>query len=164
VRDATGSSPQYATFESVGRITPLVPAPLDRGDLLWSLVACTGRGRRTLTDVDSLRRIIALHDTPALWQVAARQRHRELVSGLTSVRVVPRERLWDGALIRGSRLDVEVEDRAFRGPGARFLFGAVINEVFAAQASLNTFTECRVIGRPSADAFTWTRLGRDEVS
>jgi type VI secretion system protein ImpG len=64
-----------------------------------------------------------------------------------------------GAFCRARRYErttIELEEAGFAGPGDLFLFGCILDDLFAAHLTLNSFHELSVSSLPSQTEYTWT--------
>ena len=90
--------------------------------------------------------------------------NRLRVEAVRSVKLRPLERLLRGTPIRGVGLQVEIDEANFTGEGDVFLFGVILDELFASHASINSFSELTVKLHPSSAEYSWpAKNGRQAV-
>jgi type VI secretion system protein ImpG len=74
------------------------------------------------------------------------------------------ERLVKGVPVRGVGTTIELDEQGFAGEGDLYLFASVVDEVLAAHAGLNTFSELKVKAHPSQAEYQWTaKSGRQTI-
>lgn len=151
---ATQTSPAMATFRNITTVTPYVPAPIGR-ELQWRAIAHATMSLRTLTDPEVLRTMLNVYDFPAIVDRQAARATDLRLQSIKNVRVAPADRIYRGASVRGVGIEVEVEERGFGGEGDLFLFGAVLERMFAAYVSLNSFSRMTLIGVGTKARYEW---------
>ncbi|HJZ87855.1 MAG TPA: type VI secretion system baseplate subunit TssF [Polyangia bacterium] len=136
----TAATPPIVTFKNLTTPTLPVEPPLG-GDLHWRLLAHLNLSYRTLADAEALRDVLHLYNFQALVDRQAARANQIRLQGIKRWQTHPTDRLLRGAAIRGVRFEAELDEDAFADEGELYLFAALLNEVLAAQTSLNTFTE-----------------------
>lgn len=147
-------SPASMTFRNITPITPEAPPPLE-GDTLWRLVAGLARGMAPLTDIESLRALLAAYDFRAIHDERQRRRLDLLLSGLLELGMEPMERLVNAIPVRGWQITVTVKESGFGGAEGAFLFGAVFDAFVAVYAGLNACYRVVVEGAERKVRFVW---------
>lgn len=150
----TPSSPPYAKFRNLTAVTRHVPPPLGQ-ELQWRATAHTAMNLRSLAEPAVLRSILGVYNLQAISDRQAARAHELRVEALRDVRVRPAERLIRGAPVRGIHLEVELGESGFAGDGDVFLFGCVLDRLFAEYVSLNSFAQTSVTLLPSKAAWSW---------
>ncbi len=151
---ATQTSPAMATFRNITAVTPYVPAPIGR-ELQWRAIAHATMNLRSLTEPEVLRTILNVYDFPAIVDRQAARATDLRLQSIKNVRVAPSDRIHRGASVRGVAIEVEVEERGFGGEGDLFLFGAVLERMFAAYVSLNSFSRMTLTGVGTKARYEW---------
>jgi type VI secretion system protein ImpG len=151
----TESSPTTARFRNITPVTNPVRPPL-AGELQWRLVSHLASTRASLARPEALRSLLGLYNLPALSDEQAGRANQLRIEGIRGVDAAPARRLLEGAPVRGLRISIELDDRSFASPGDAFLFGAVLDALFAAQAPINSFTEVVARLTPSGREYAWT--------
>src|SRR5262249_45365557 len=136
----TAATPPIVTFKNLTTPTLPVEPPLG-GDLHWRLLAHLNLSYRTLAGAEALRAVPHLSNFQALVDRQAARANQIRLQGIKRWQTHPTDRLLRGAAIRGVRFEAELDEDAFADEGELYLFAALLNEVLAAQTSLNTFTE-----------------------
>ncbi len=160
---ALPGSPSFVTFRNLTRPTPSYPPP-PPGELYWRLISHFGLGHASLCSADSLRDIVRLYDFPALSDRQLGRAHDRLFGGIEQVKAEPSRRLYRGAPVRGLDIEVRINEEQAGGEGELYLFGSVLNELFANCVTLNSYTRLRVVGTRSSEVFAWpARLGQRAI-
>ena len=161
VQVPTDSSPTFVRFRNITVPTPSVAPPLG-GDLQWRLISHLALNYLPLVDVEVLRGILELYNFQALRDPQAARANARRLEGLQAVRSEGRDLLSRGAVVRGSRITLDVLEDHFAGEGDLFLFSSILNEFVALQATLNSFVQLQVHGIQGGETLTWPpRTGRD---
>jgi type VI secretion system protein ImpG len=147
-------------------ITPVtVPSrPVLGDELHWRLLSHLGLSRSSLADVAVLRATLALYNFQRLVSDTAGRANELRVESLRKVTATPMTRLLEGAPVRGARIDVEVDEARLGNVGEAFLFGCVLDELFAGHVALNSLTELQLVLHPSKVTFRWpARSGQQTI-
>ncbi len=151
----TESSPAMTKFRNVVAVTKPIRPPLG-GELHWRLVSHLAASRTSLSRAETLRALLELYNFPALVDQQSGRANQLRIEGIRAAEAHPSRRVLDGAPIRGTRVALELDEPHFASPGDAFLFGAVLDELFAAQVAINSFTEVTARLQPSGREFAWT--------
>jgi type VI secretion system protein ImpG len=160
---AGASSPTMARFRNITGVSRPVRPPLG-SDLHWRLIAHLSLNQRSLADAEALRSLLSLYNFVAEADEQVGRANRLRIDGIQSVNAAPAKHLLDGALIRGARFSVELDERSYPSRGDAFLFGAVLDELLAHHVTLNSFTELVLSLQPSQAGYAWApRNGRRPI-
>ncbi len=151
---AAPGSPPFARFKNITAVTVPVRPPFGQS-LHWRLVSHLALNYRSLADRQSLRSLLDLYNFLAAVDRQAARANRLRIEGIRDVRTRPVERLVKGVPVRGVGTTLELDENSFAGEGDLFLFASVIDEVLAAHAGLNTFSELNVKTHPSQAEYAW---------
>lgn len=152
---ATQSSPTTARFRNVVPVTKPIRPPLG-SELHWRLVAHLATNRAPLGRAEPLRALLSLYNLPALLDQQAGRANRLRIDGIRGAEESTSRRVLGGAVVRGTKVALELDEAHFGGPGDAFLFGEVLDELFASQVGLNGFTELTARLHPSQREYSWT--------
>ncbi len=141
----TPTSPPFAQFRNIVQPTPYVPAPLG-DDLHWRVIAHLATGLRTLLDADVLRAALRVYNLHGLVDRQAARAAELRIDAIRQMKVKPAERLYRGSLVRGIDVQLELDEGGFAGEGDMFLFGAVLDRLFASYVPINSFAQTLVKG------------------
>ena len=150
----TASSPTQARFRNIVPVSPPVRPPLGT-ELHWRFLAHLAANRASVASVEGLRSLLGLYNFQALGDQQAGRANRLRVESLRAVETTVSRRLVGGAVARGSRVALTLDEGGFAGPGDAFLFACAVGELLAAQASLTSFVELAARLEPSRRAWTW---------
>jgi type VI secretion system protein ImpG len=137
--------PPTLRVRNLAKPTPHI-APSLGGQLDWRLLAQLGLNWRTLADVEGLRSTLEIHHVRAATDMQARQALKRMCSAIISVAARPDTQVSEGALVRGVCVELVVREDGFDGEGDIALFAAVLDELIAQRATLNSFGRLRVRG------------------
>ena len=152
---AVAGSPTVAQFKNITEVTRPTRPPLG-SELYWRLLAHMGLNHTALSHANSLRALLQLYNLQGLSDQAvgrANSLRAEAISGVTSS---PVQRIVGGVPLRGVRTTVEVDEDKFAGAGDAFLFGQVLDALFADHVTLNAFNELGMKLVPSQREIVWT--------
>ena len=163
IRVPTSTSPEFATFTNLTRVTPSVPPPLGEG-LHWRLISHLTLNHLPMASADDLRGVLELYNAQARVDRQAAAAHRLRLESIRSVGARPADHLLDGVVVRGSDVEVLLDEEGFAGDGDMALFGRILSELFALLSTLNAFTRLTVRGARHGEIFRWPpRLGQQSL-
>ncbi len=154
IRIPTPSSPSYAEFKNLASATPHVPPPLGQ-ELQWRATAHVAMNLRSLTEPQVLRSVLGVYNLRAITDRQAARAGELRMQAIRNVTVRPAERLFRGAPVRGVEIQLDLDESGFLGEGDAFLFGSVLDRLFADYVSLNSFSQCKVSLHPSQTVWSW---------
>lgn len=154
ITEPTANSPPFAKFRNIQAVTGYVPPPLGH-DLQWRAAAHTAMNLRALTETSVLRTTLAVYNLQALVDRQVARANELRIEAIRNVHVSPGEKIYRGAVVRGVNIDVELDENGFSGEGDLYLFGAVLDRLFAEYISINSFSRTRVRGVGSNVEFKW---------
>jgi len=157
----TDTSPEFAAFENIHRVTPNVLSPLGKGNLLWRFLSHLALNHLSLEEPENLRALLDLYifeDTREPEYVI--MRNREKIKGIQDVKTQGADQLVNGIMMRGREIRLEARADAFESEGDLYLFGCVLDHFMGGYASINTFTRFILKETLKGDIFPWpSRLG-----
>jgi type VI secretion system protein ImpG len=131
-------SPRDVTFRNIRAVTPYRPAP--DGELLaYHALAMVGLSFRPLADRASLQALLSALDLHGQHDAQAARALVQRIEAIAAVRSTPTTERIGGVSIHGSNVEIELVEGTFDGDGEAFLFARVLAQLFAFEASLNTF-------------------------
>ncbi len=154
VSQPTATSPTVATFKNIVPVTKPVRPPLG-SELHWRLVSHLALNHRSLGDAEALRAVLLQYNVQALADHPVGRANQLRIDAVRQVEMAPARRFVERAPVRGTRTVVQLEEAHFAGVGDAFLFGAVLDELFARNVTLNSFNELTVRLQPSNLELTW---------
>lgn len=160
VATRTRTSPQGLTFSNL--LAPTRPArPALGAELQWKLVSHLALQRGSIAEPAALRRLVALYNVHGLSDQQQGRANQLRVDGIRRATASAARRLLDGAPVGGVKLEVELAEANFSGPGDAFLFGAALEDLLHGVAPLDGFAEAALRLEPSGRVLRWPpRAGR----
>lgn len=160
VNKSTGNSPEFAKFRNITPVTPTIVPPLE-GDLHWRLISNMSLNNLSLARVETLRGLLGVYNFKALYDRQASRENELRLDGILDVKTFPEERLYNGAPIRGARIEMTLQEEDFAGEGEMVLFAEVLNEFLALYCTLNAYTRLVVRGATHGGEYEWKpKLGQ----
>lgn len=146
------SSP--APFKNITPITVPVRPTLG-SELHWRFLSHMALNRTSLANADVLRSTLDLYNFQKGTSPTAGRANELKAEAIRKVESQPVTRLMQGAPVRGVATTIEVEESKLGTTGEAFLFGCVIDEVFATHVPLNSFNELHLVLHPSKVELKW---------
>lgn len=163
IQVATGSSPEFARFRNITKVSPTIRPPLE-GDLYWRLISHLSLNYLSLTAVEALRGILELYNFSSLQDRQAGKTNERRLEGIVNLQSRGADLLFHGAPVRGTEILVSLKEDHFAGEGDLFLFAAILNEFFSLYASLNSFSQLTVKGVQQGEVYPWPpKLGQQMI-
>ncbi|PIX84336.1 MAG: type VI secretion system baseplate subunit TssF [Nitrospirae bacterium CG_4_10_14_3_um_filter_70_108] len=163
IRVPTATSPEFATFTNIARVTPSVPPPLGEG-LHWRLISHLTLNYLPMASADALRGVLELYNAQARVDRQAAAAHRLRLESIREVRAEAADLLFKGVVVRGSEVAVSLDEAGFAGDGDIVLFGRILAEFFALLSTLNAFTRLTIRGAQHGEIYRWpARLGQQTL-
>ena len=155
------SSP--APFKNIAPVTvPLRPRL--GSQLLWRLLSHMALNRQSLANAETLKATLALYNFQAGLGPSAGRANELRVESIREVTNEPVTRLMGGAPVRGVETRITVDEAKLGNAGEAYLFGCIIDEVFATHVPLNSFNELHLVMHPSKHEITWpARSGQQRI-
>jgi type VI secretion system protein ImpG len=159
IRLATDSSPSFARFQNITRISRAIRPPLE-GDLPWRLLSHLALNATSLSSVPAFRGVLELYNFHSLENQQAARANQLHIEGIVDIESSPEDLLYRGVPIRGLTTRMGFKESHFDGDGDMFLFASILNEFLALYVSLNSFSRLIVTGVEKGETFEWpTRIG-----
>lgn len=153
------SLPASARVKNISVVTHPVPAPLGT-ELHWRLLSHLAVTQRTLTNDQSLRGLLELYNLQILGDVGTARANSARIEAVRKVQAAPVRRVYRGSLVQGTRLLIDVQEKSFASLGDLYLFGCVLDALFASFVNMNSFSELHFKTQPSQLDFAWPlRIG-----
>lgn len=151
VATPTADIPPGIRVRNIARVSPPGRPPL--GDALpWAMLSHLACTRRSLSDAEVLRALLALYSAPESHDPISRA-NRARIAAIRSVAASTITRVLGGLAACGSFYQVELDERAFPGAGDAFLFGTVLHKLLEADARVNTFADLELRLVPSERSY-----------
>lgn len=155
----TGTTPSFVRFRNIQPVAPQVPPPIGVG-LLWPLISNMALNFGSLLTRNALRVLLSTYHFRAHFDAQERRRLELMVDGTQDVSATAMDWILRGYPVRGSDIQVVVEESKFGGEGEVFLFGTVLNRFLDLFANVNAVHRLRVRGSERNVVYQWpTRTG-----
>lgn len=152
------SSP--APFKNITAVSTPARPPLD-SELHWRLLSHFSLGRQSLASPGVLVGMLSLYNFQRHASPVVGRANEARVESIRGVQDSAVTRMLGGAPVRGLQTRVEVEESRLGSEGEAFLFGCVLDELFASHASLNSFNELKLALHPSKTELRWPARSGD---
>ncbi|WP_250657419.1 type VI secretion system baseplate subunit TssF [Alkalimarinus coralli] len=155
----SSSVPEYLDCSNISSVTPSY-SPATKMNWIWRLISHSALNINKLRDLDSLKALISQFDVRGLFDKQQHAATKLKIEGLMSLTTKPSTRLFKGVPVTGNEVEINLASQNFSGIGDIFLFGEILNEFFAASASVNHYHRLTIKALPEGDVMQWeARVG-----
>jgi len=140
ITEPTDTSPAGVTFRNLIKPTPNTSPPLGKS-LHWRLISHMSLNYVSLTDAEHLKELLRLYDFQSEFDAQRALAQERMMEGIVSVRCTFSERLLCGSSVRGTAVDIELDEDRFAGEGDAYLFASILDRFIALYATINAFTQ-----------------------
>jgi type VI secretion system protein ImpG len=154
IRTPTQDTPELVTFTNLTAPTPARQAPMDTGKL-WQLISHLSLNFLSIADADNLQALLRHYAIPGAAERARDLPNLKRIESIREVIVEPDERLLGESFVRGRAILVRLRGEHFTGHGDRYLFGSVLNRLFADSSALNTYTALTLEDSATGERTAW---------
>jgi type VI secretion system protein ImpG len=151
---ATASSPTVARFSNLLPVTKPARPPIG-SELHWRLISHLSLGHGSLATANALRSLLGLYNFQARGDYPLARANALRLDSIRDIQSAAARRFIQGAPVRGQRTMLELDEGGFAGVGDLFLFGCILDELFANNLTLNSFNELSVRSFPSRMEYRW---------
>jgi type VI secretion system protein ImpG len=151
---ATRTSPALAQFTNLLPISQPIRPPLG-SELHWRLLSALALSRLSLGGKDELRAMLELYNFQVDTDQPLARANSMRIGAIRTVESARQRSLVQGASIFGQRTRLEMEEAGFAGPGDLFVFGQILDRLFASNLGVNSFHELAVQSFPSRMEHVW---------
>ncbi len=138
--EPTDASPSGTRFRNLLKPTPTIRPPLGKA-LHWRLISHMSLNYVSLTNAEHFKELLRVYDFQAVHDAQRAIAHQRMFDGIVSLRSSYRERMVRGTPIRGSVVDLELNEENFAGEGDAYLFAALVDRFLGAYVTLNAFSQ-----------------------
>jgi len=131
--------------------------PSFKGEELWMLVNCLSLNYISLNTPERLKNMLGLFDRSHSFS------NRRRVEGIESLSLGSTEKFIHGCPIRGSRMNLTINERRFANRGDMLMFSDVLSQMMAMYTPINSFCELRVKETGSERFYEWSTKGEQAV-
>lgn len=150
----TGSTPSFVRFRNIQAVAPQVPPPIGAG-LLWPLISNMALNFGSLLTEDAIRVLVSTYHFRAHFDAQERRRLDLMVEGVEEVSSQAMDWILRGFPVRGTDIEIRVEESKFGGEGEVFLFGTVLNRFLDLFANINSVHRLRMRGSERNVVYQW---------
>ncbi len=143
ISEVTDSSPPSTQFRNLLSPTPTIAPPVGKA-LHWRLISHMTLNYVSLTELQHLKELIRVYDFRAEHDAQVGLAHQRMLDGILSIETRFDERLIRGAAVRGSQIDLALDEDHFAGEGDAYLFSAILDRFFGLYATINAYTQLTV--------------------
>ena len=77
------------------------------------------------------------------------------IQGISSLHLVKEDKVFRGSLVKGNLIEIGVRGSHFESEGDIFLFGSILNSIYANRATFNTFSQMIMTDVETGRSLTW---------
>lgn len=161
VTQATSSSPELVNFNNLTSASEYQPAVVAT-DSAWQVISDQALSLQSIQSAEQLKELLS-HHIPA--QLAGNAKHKTLlhrINAIENLQIEAKDNFAQGILKRGVLYRLTLNSGHFVNEGEAFLFAALLDQLFALQIPLNSFSQLSVTDSRTGSNVTWpVRLGSD---
>ncbi len=143
ISQPTDSSPVGVKFQNLARPTATIAPPLGRG-LHWRLLSHLSLNYVSLADANHLKALLSVYEFQAEHDAQKAIAQRKLLDGIVSINTSYQNRLLRGSTVRGSLIEMELNEDHFAGEGDAYLFSSIMDRFFGLYATVNACSQLKV--------------------
>ena len=143
ISQPTDTSPPGVGFRNLLRPTATIAPPLGKG-LHWRLISHMSLNYVSLSNATHFKELLRVYDFQSEYDAQRALSHQRLLDGILSVETHHEERLIRGAPVRGSAIEVELNEEHFAGEGDAYLFSAILDRFMGLYATVNAYSQLTV--------------------
>jgi type VI secretion system protein ImpG len=141
--EPTDSSPAGIRFRNLLSPTETIPPPLGKA-LPWRLISHMTLHYVSLSDVQHFRELLRVYDFQSEHDAQRGLAQQRLLDGILSIQTRFDERMIRGAAVRGSAIEIVLDEDHFAGEGDAYLFSAILDRFMGLYATINGHTQLTV--------------------
>jgi type VI secretion system protein ImpG len=140
ITQQTDSSPPGTRFHNLLKPTPTVPPPLGKS-LHWRLISQMALNYVSMASAERFRELLRVYDFLAEFDAQRALAQERMLEGILDVKSGYAERLLRGSSVKGTSIEITLNEDHFAGEGDAYLFGVVVDRFFALYSTINGFTQ-----------------------
>ncbi len=155
----TSSTSELLTFRNI--IKPSDHQNVPAGpSMMWRLLSHLSLNYLSLADTDNLKALLGLYIFSSNTGNTQEVGNRKRIEGVSNIQVDSCDGLVSGVPLRGQKINVRVNPANFAGNGDMYLFGVLLDRLFASFASINCFTQFSLTDESTEETISWpSRIG-----
>ncbi len=157
IGDVNINTPDVAdlvSFKNVSAVSEYIPPQTD-GRILWNLLAHLTVNYLPITDISNLRVLLNLYNPTNHADAKEQAANKKRIDSLKLINVKKTEKLLKGYLVRGEKIELEVDGTGFASQGDLYLFGELLSKLFTQFCDINSFVELVIINENTGEQLTW---------
>ncbi len=159
----TDSSPPNTGFRNILKPTATVPPPLGKG-LHWRLISHLSLNYVSLANVEHFKELLRVYDFQSEHDAQRALTHQRMMDGIVSMETTFAERMVRGAPLRGSQVDLELNEDHFAGEGDAYLFSCILDRFMGLYATLNAYTQLNAKFTRSGQVYAFRPRWGDQLT
>ncbi len=155
----TSSTSELMTFKNIIKPSDHQNVPAG-SSMLWRLLSHLSLNYLSLADTENLKALLGLYIFSSNSGNTLEVANRKRVEGVSKITVKSTDGLVTGIPMRGQSINVRVNPANYAGPGDMYLFGVLLDRLFASFASINCFTHFSMTDEATEETLMWpSRIG-----
>jgi len=150
----TSSTSELMTFSNIMRPSDHQNVPTG-SSMLWRLLSHLSLNYLSLADTDNLKALLGLYIFTSNSGNTLEVANRKRIEGVSKITVNASDRLVKGVPMRGQTINVKVNPANYAGLGDMYLFGVLLDRLFASFSSMNCFTEFSLTDEATELTYNW---------
>ncbi len=139
----TDTSPAGVRFRNLTKPTAAIPPPLGKR-LHWRLISHMSLNYVSLSNVEHFRELLRVYGFQSEFDARQSMAHQRLLDGILRIQTDHEDRLIQGSAVRGSTIQVELNEEHFNGEGDAYLFSSILDRFTGLYATVNAYTQLTV--------------------
>ena len=152
--EPTDTSPPGVRFSNLLSPTPMISPPVGKA-LHWRLISHMTLNYVSLTNVRHFKELLRVYDFQSEYDAQRALAHQRMLDGILSIETAFDERLIRGATVRGTQIEVELNEDHFAGEGDAYLFSAILDRFMGLYATVNAYTQLTVRFHKSGQVYVF---------
>mgnify|MGYP005997899107 FL=1 len=150
----TPDVPDLVSFSNLSAVSEYIPPQTD-GRILWNLLAHLTVNYLPITDLANLKVLLNLYNPTNQADAKEQAANKKRIESVKSLSIDNTERLLRGYLVRGQRIDIEIDGSGFASNGDVYLFGELLFKVFSQFSDINSYVELVITNENTGEQLTW---------
>lgn len=154
VNQATSSSPELVKFTNLTTATDYQGAVVT-SHAAWQVVSDQALSLQNINSVEQLQDLLSHHIPSQLAGKAKQKTLQHRIDAIEQLTVMAKDNFDNGVLKRGVLYQVTINSAHFINEGESFLFAALLDQIFALQIPLNSFSQLQVTDSRTGSTRVW---------
>jgi type VI secretion system protein ImpG len=150
----TPDVPDLVSFSNLSAVSEYIPPQTD-GRVLWNLLAHLTVNYLPITNLANLKVLLNLYNPTNQADAKEQAANNKRIESIKSLSLDNTERLLRGYLVRGQRINIEVDGSGFASNGDVYLFGELLYKVFSQFSDINSYVELVITNENTGEQLAW---------